>query len=364
MNLLIYLGHPAQFYFFKNIIRELEAKGHNIKILLKTKDMLVQLAQEAGLPYTNIQKKVRKNNVLAIGAASFIRTFKVLNIARQYKADLILGTDSSVAQAAKLLGIPGITVLEDDIDIIERMAKLTYPFSEQIVVPAVCRVGKWEAKKVPYQGYMKLAYLHPRRFTPDKDIVKKYIQEDKYCLVRLAQLTAFHDVGIKGLNISLVQRIIALATGLGYRVYISSESKLDESLKAFQLKIRHSDIHHVMSFSSLLLSDSQSMSVEASMLGVPSLRFSSFSRRISVLEELEHNYQLTFGIKTDNPEGLLDKMKSLLSVPNLREEFQTRRKKMLHDKIDVTAFFVWFIENYPTSKEIMKRNPDYQFHFQ
>jgi len=36
---------------------------------------------------------------------------------------------------------------------------------------------------------------------------------------------------------------------------------------------------------------------------------------------------------------------------------------MLADKIDVTAFFVWFIENYPDSAKIMKENPDYQYKF-
>ena len=37
--------------------------------------------------------------------------------------------------------------------------------------------------------------------------------------------------------------------------------------------------------------------------------------------------------------------------------------KMLHEKIDVTAFYVWFIENYPQSAKIMKENPDYQLRF-
>jgi hypothetical protein len=36
---------------------------------------------------------------------------------------------------------------------------------------------------------------------------------------------------------------------------------------------------------------------------------------------------------------------------------------MLRDKIDVTAFMVWFIENYPDSVNIMKENPEYQDRF-
>ena len=36
---------------------------------------------------------------------------------------------------------------------------------------------------------------------------------------------------------------------------------------------------------------------------------------------------------------------------------------MLADKIDITSFMVWFIENYPNSSDIMKKNPEYQYNF-
>jgi hypothetical protein len=36
---------------------------------------------------------------------------------------------------------------------------------------------------------------------------------------------------------------------------------------------------------------------------------------------------------------------------------------MLKEKIDVTAFLVWFIENYPESVRIMREDPDYQEKF-
>ena len=32
-------------------------------------------------------------------------------------------------------------------------------------------------------------------------------------------------------------------------------------------------------------------------------------------------------------------------------------------KIDVTAFMVWFVENYPDSVKIMRENSDYQLRF-
>ena len=36
----------------------------------------------------------------------------------------------------------------------------------------------------------------------------------------------------------------------------------------------------------------------------------------------------------------------LLQQPNLKKEWKERSERMLADKIDVTAFLVWFVENY------------------
>jgi len=347
MNILIYLGHPAQYHFIKHTARNLIADGHSVKLLIKTKDVLEDLLKEDGWEYENIQKKFRKNSKLSILTASLNRTYRVLRIALSFHADILVGTDSSIAQAAWLLRKPSITTLEDDIDVIRNLARLTFPFTTSIVVPDVCRVGKWERKKVPYAGYMKLAYLHPRYFTPDPSVPEKYGLSGKYILVRLAKLAAHHDDGIKGLNTDLVNRVIDIAAKEGYKTYISSEVALNAELEAHRLQIHYNDIHHLLAFSSLLISDSQSMSVEAAMLGTPSLRFSDFVGRISVLEELEFKYGLTYGIRTSDHTLLFDKMAEILAMPDVRQEFQSRRQKMLSEKIDVTAFLTGLIENYP-----------------
>jgi predicted glycosyltransferase len=103
--------------------------------------------------------------------------------------------------------------------------------------------------------------------------------------------------------------------------------------------------------------------MEAAMLGTPSIRFSDFSGRISVLEELEHKYGLTFGFKTNESDKFFNKIDELLKTKNIKKEWQRRRQKMLAEKIDVTAFMAWLIENYPESVRIMKENPGYQYRF-
>lgn len=86
------------------------------------------------------------------------------------------------------------------------------------------------------------------------------------------------------------------------------------------------------------------MAVEAAMLGTPSIRFNDFAGKIGVLEELEKKYQLTIGIPSSDPERMYQTIKNLVSTDNLREIYQTRRQRMLEDKIDVATFFSQFIE--------------------
>ena len=159
-----------------------------------------------------------------------------------------------------------------------------------------------------------------------------------------------------------MDKIIATLKPHG-QVFISSEGQLAVKYQPYQLKIHPNDIHHFLFYAELLISDSQSMSVEAAMLGTPSIRFSDFSGRIGVLEELEHRFGLTFGIKTSEESKLMQTISEVLSTPNLKEEWQKRRAKMLTEKIDVTKFFIWLIEKFPESIKEYRNNPEIQWSF-
>lgn len=146
-------------------------------------------------------------------------------------------------------------------------------------------------------------------------------------------------------------------------IYITSECELEPEFEQYRLNIDPLDIHHVLAFAKIYIGDSQTMAAEAAVLGTPSIRFNDFVGKLGYLEELEHKYGLTHGIKTSEPEKLFQKIDDLLKIYNLKEKWHQRRKKMLAEKIDVTAFLVWFIENYPRSVKIIKDNPEYQYNF-
>jgi len=365
MNYLFYFGHPSQYLFLRETIKRLQKYDNsNISILIKTKDVLEKLLINDGYDYINILPRERGPSKLSIIVSLLRRELKLLPVLLQTKPDLLIGTDASLAQLGWLLNIHRITITEDDYSVIKYLANLTYPFTQTILCPQVCNVSKWEYKKAGYNGFMKLGYLHPNVFKPDDAIISQYgLANDKFVLIRLARLSAHHDFGVKGIGGVLLDQLISIIQNKGYKVLISSEADVDEKFKPLLLRINPSDIHHILAKSSLLISDSQSMSVEAAMLGIPSLRYSSFAGQISVLEELEHVYKLTYGIKAGQESALLSKLNLLLDLENLSQVFQRYRQKMLADKIDVTSFLVWFLGNYPKSFEMMKDNPDYQWNF-
>jgi hypothetical protein len=361
MNILCFLSHPAQFLFFRNTILNLRRSGHTVFILIKTKDILSSLLDEAGMDYINILPTPRGNSKFAILSSLIYRDEKIYQFARKRKISLMMGSDASLAHVSRFLGIPCITTTEDDYPVIRPLARLTYPFTTHILVPIVCDTGRWYSKKTGYNSYMKLAYLHPHYFIPDRSKVN--IPTDKpYYLIRRSGLHAYHDYGIKGLNKDTLSKIISFLSEMG-KVFISLERGSKSFFPDHQLNIPVSDIRHYLYFADLLISDSQSMSMEASVLGTPNIRVSDFAGRISVLEELEHKYHLTFGVKPAQQDKVLQMTRDILNMPDRKEIFRERRQKMLSDKIDVTAFLTWFIENYPSSFEIMKRDPGYQGRF-
>ena len=363
MRLQFYLGHPAHFHLLKNVIQKLQVKGHDIAVLIKKKDILEDLLKNSNIKFTNILSEGRKDTRLGILWGMLKRDFRSRLFAKKFKPDLLIGTSVENSHLTKFMGIPSININEDDAAVVPLYAKLSYPWASAILTPVVCNNGKWENKSIKYNSYHELAYLHPNHFTPNKNVVKNYFSPDQpYFILRFAKLKAHHDTGIDGINAIIARELIELLNPHG-KVYITSERTLESEFEPYRIAINPLDMHHVMAFATLYIGDSQTMAAEAGVLGIPFIRFNDFVGRISYLAELEDKYKLGFGIKPNQPEVLYEKVKELISNPNLANEFQLRRRKMLSEKIDYAAFLVWFIENYPESVKIMKENPDYQYKF-
>jgi len=207
---------------------------------------------------------------------------------------------------------------------------------------------------------MELSYLYSYYFTPDPSIfnVLGLSRNEKYIIIRFVSWHASHDMGHSGLDLQ-VKLDAVKALSKYARVFISSEGELPVHLKKYRIKIPPDRIHDALAFAALFVGEGATMASECAMLGVPAIYVNSLE--VGYCTELERKYGLMFNYRNSN--GVLEKALELINKPNLDEEWAIRRQRMLAEKIDVTAFMVWFVENYPESVKTMTEFPDYQRKF-
>jgi len=361
MNILIEIGHPAHVHKLAATIKILKDNHHKIVVVTKDIASIKFLLSKLDIPYTIIG--VKKDSLIGKGIMQLWYNLRCMIILKHEKIDLIIGC-LSAAYMTRITKVPSILLDDDDDEVEPLIVKYVHPFITNILSPSSLIGKRGRKDTIYYSGYHELAYLYPNRFTPDSSVLAELglNEREPYFILRFNAFKAHHDIGIHGISIENKRILINILEKKG-KVFITTERNIEEEFKKYQLNLSPEKIHSLIYFATMLIGDSQTMTSEAAVLGTPSIRCNSFVGQLSLLEEEEHTYGLTYGFLPDNFEAMKQKIEYLLSIANLKEIWQKKRQVMLNDKIDVTAFYVWFIENYPTSVNIMKENPDYQYKF-
>ena len=335
MRVIFDLGHPAHFHLFKHAITVLRDSGHDVEIIARQKDCLVDLLEEAKRPYHLVARKV--NGLAALGWQA-LRAFRIaVLLAKQKKTDFVVGTSVIAGPVARLTGATSLIFNEDDAKAAPIFAKLAYPAAHYIITPDCLKFENYGKKHITYPGYHELAYLHPGNFIPRKEILKKYnLKEKQYIVVRFSALKAHHDVGAKGISNNLWKKVEKLLNE--YEVLKSMENS-----KAHQ--IEPWDMHHILAFAKMLICDSQTMTIEGAVLGIPSIRINTFVGKSSIIDELERKYKLAIGILPDKEDDILRTIRSILDNPETDKIWVERRAQLLREKIDFNQWMTDFFEN-------------------
>ncbi len=341
------LGHPAHYHYYKNIINKLIERKNNVRIFYVSKDVLSGLVQSQNWDAVNFfpesRRSVKKNSFLSLIGIAIKSEYRLYNLIKSFNPKLILGTDVTIAHIGRLLDIKTFIVNEDDTSATPENY-LFYPFATKVILPECCDKGMWLNKRISFNGYQELAYLHPKYFQADSKRIRAYnLENKKYFIIRLVDLSASHDFGKKGINSNLLDKIIAKCEAYG-EVYIINESSINEKYKSKILRIDPSDILHVLAFSELVISDSQTITAESAILGTPTLRYNDFVGKLGYLDEIENYYGLGFGVKTSSPYELIEKLNFILSRKNLKDKWKRKKERLIKDKIDVCQFLLKLIE--------------------
>jgi len=354
MRIAFFINTPAQAHTWRHIIEQLITDGHQVEILARDYDSAPVLLDKYGFDY-KLYITPSKYNYLR-GLQIIPHVWHGYRLAKQFNPQIIVGFGTIDVLTSFLLGRPCLIFIDNEpVTVQNYINKLL----SSIVITPDCFMGDFGNKHIRLAGYKELAYLHPNHYQPDPSIIGELglNKDEKYVILRFNGFDAAHDIGRHGFSLddkySLVKGLEKYA-----RVFISSEKDLPDDLSKYKLPLSFERIHDALYYASLLVCDTGTMATEAAILGTPAVTCFSMVNLFGNFNELEQTYGLIYTYR--EPDKAIKKAGELIQKPNLKEEWQHKREILLKDKIDVTAFMVWFIENYPQSLNKMKNNPNFQ----
>jgi len=344
MNILIDIGHPGHVHLLHGVAKELEQRGHRLFYSVREIPVAIRLMEYYGMtPYLNLGKK--KDSLIGKAWTVLHQDAQLLRFVRRNHIDVGLSSGVVLGHVSKLTRMKSLMFDDDDDEVEPLVVKYGHPMSEVVFTPQC--IHRKAKNTVYYAGTHELAYLHPNRFTPDPSVLEKAGLEagERFFIMRFVALKGHHDVGQQGLSLEQKCQLLDTIKQHG-RVIVTSERALEQEFEPYRLPVPPEEILSLMSYSSMFVGDSQTMTSEAALLGVPALKCNTFAGRLSVPNEIEQKYGLCYSYRPDAFGEMLAQVEQLLNrnPEELRQEWQQRRQRFLDDHIDVTAYIVEFVE--------------------
>jgi predicted glycosyltransferase len=246
------------------------------------------------------------------------------------------------AHASALIDRPNVVFDDSEKEVCAR--RITHPFTDIICTPENFS-RDLGPKQRRYRGFHELAYLHPDRFIPDPDALRKdgIDPADNYSVLRFVSWGAHHDLNEEGLSQETKRELVDTLSRHG-EVFITAEDELPGEFEEHCLPTPPEKIHQLMYHANMYVGDSQTMATEAAILGTPAVRCNSFvgEKDMSNFVMLESEYGLL--TSTDDESEALATVEQYLNTPEIQEEWKKKRKRLGDEMIDVTAFMLDVIQ--------------------
>ncbi|MBQ0159602.1 MAG: DUF354 domain-containing protein [Bacteroidales bacterium] len=337
MKYIFELNHPKHYYQFKYVMQILHNHGHEILVLARDKDVLLNVLDEENVSYTIFGKHNKTMMKKVLGTFSLVGNY--VSIARRFHPDVIVSKASLYGVVtARIIGCKSI--IFPDSEVVKVTNKYVVPLCSQVVTPQPFQLN-YGVKHVRIAGIFEDCYLSPQVFHPDKAVVEKYGLTKPYAIIRFVGWFANHDVGNKGFSFDdKIQLVKSVSKYM--RVYISVEGPLPEELSEYRLPTPASVIHDVLSSADLYIGDSQTMAAEAALLGTPAIRSNSFvgPNDMSNFVMLQNRNLLKNIAK---PNEAIEKAEEFASQSQ-KSIWLSRREKYYEQVGDINAFIVSLLE--------------------
>lgn len=335
MKVLFDVTHPALVHLFKHPIRSLDERGDTVRVASREKDVTTRLLDAYGVDHEPLT--TARGGPVSRLRELLVREYRLARLARSFRPDVVVSqVDPAAAHAARLAGAR--CVVFDDSEHEWAAAALTHRFADVVCTPSA--FGRdFGARHRRYAGFHELAYLHPDRFTPRPDRLRRagVDPDERYFVLRFVSWSAHHDLGRRGFSTAAKRRLVETLARHG-SVYVSSEDRLPADLRQHRLPVAPDLVHDLLACADLYVGDSQTMTTESAVLGTPAVRSNAFvADDMGNFRELEDDYGLVRSI-LDEDEAVRQADAFARDPPTAT--WRRRRRRLLADTIDVSSFVV------------------------
>ncbi len=328
MKYLFDICHPAHVHLFRNYIKVLKNEGHEVCVVSREKDITTELLDAYGIKHI-VVSKAGVSFFSKLGEL-ITRTSKILKLNRKEQFDIACGTSVSIGLMSLFSKTKSYVFNEDDDTTVPLFCLLAYPFATKIVNPKCIKYKRWQKKRLRHDSCHELAYLHPDNFIPNKKVLKRYgLKKREYVVFRFSALQAHHDLNAAGISEDLFAKIASMLKGL--QIVISSETGKENKYDVIA-HIAPEDMHSVLYFAKFAVADSQTMAVEAAVLGLPVIRINTFKGKSSLLQEIEDKYKLAYSYIPQEKAEIILTLRKLLDDKGLSRKWSRRQKIFLKEK--------------------------------
>ncbi len=350
MRILFDVAHPAHVHQFVPIARELIARGHVVRMVGRDKDVTCALLEASGLPFEVPAAPPGPRRTWRDARELVMRVRALRRIVRHWRPDVLLTRNPAGALAG--FGTPTQSVFDTDDG---RQVGIHYwlarPFAD-VITSSVHDPEDHGRRHRRYPGFKALTYLHPDRFRPDPAIRPRLgVPDGPLFVVRFSAHDASHDRHIDGIAAPAQDELLRLLRSRGTVVLAREGAPTVVLGGETERPLRAADLHHVLAHSDLCVGDSQTVAVEAALLGVPTIRLSGFTGRHFTLDVLERDHGLVRNLRPGEEALLLREVETALAdLEGPRSRHEAARALLLAEATDPVPWVINLCEHVAGSR--------------
>ena len=333
MRVVVTIQHAGHVHFFKNVLAELSASEHEVRVYARDNESSVELLDRCNIEYELLAGP--SDSLPSLAATQAVYEWRLLRKVRAFDPDVVTAI-GGVAASHVAAVTDTRSVIFYDTEHATLIRQLAFPFADTVCTPR-CFRGDAGADHVRYSSYHELAYLHPDRFTPSEGVLEDVDvdPEGPVALVRLGDWGSSHDIGASGVTDPLA--LVEALEADGVDVLVTAEGPVPDEIAARTFSLPAERFHDLLAAVDLYVGEGATTAAECAVLGTPAVYVSTLE--LGYLRDIESSFGLvTTCSGADNEEATLTAAREFLDTDD--EILERRRELLLVDKVDTTDVII------------------------